>query len=1266
MKRSKVISLILCAALLLTGLSVGGDALMSVKQQEGTGSTETSSFFADGTKTAGSDTSAKDKTDYKETIHISTEEDLKKAADACTIDSYSKKKLFVLDNDITLTKGDLQFAIFGGTFDGGGHKIAHVAQTGEKSEAALFRRIEEGGIVRNLSVAGTLNISGTQSYTGGIAAINAGTISNCVFDGVLVGKYKVGGIAGQNEASGKIQDCVSSGTATANTYTAGIVGYNSGIVSNCTSSMNINTTYTDTVQSIDDFSNTIENIIQTGDLNSTENLSVITDTGGIAGFNEGQILFCENDGAVGYSHVGYNTGGIAGRSSGFVRDCTNRGPILGRKDVGGIVGQQEPYLAMEFSKDDLQDLDDQLLDLSDILDSALDETDSMSSSVSNSVSNMTGIAKDARNNIKTMTDTASDDIDSAASDYNNAVSQINDVSDSASDLSSQLSAYCDSLLNGLGNTGTAMNDFISAATLSEDEKNRLTNDYNSLQSGANDLKSTLAAISSILTDTSKTAAERMKELTPYLSLLSQQSQNLVNTINDFNNLLVTYGQSVESNLDPETQAKVAPALDNLAQASQSLAQTISTIAQNSSDLASLLQNLDSSADALTDSLSEISTSVRTLTSALSNFAQAVQASSLDEGEKQQLINDINAQIQNLKDMQNALSDLTKILEEVRNDSSKLPDKVAQIRSDLSKILTDFNTAQNSISGIASTLQGYADHVPDYENSDLKKSFDALNQAADNTPDVDGSIQEILQAFDGISFDFKGISSGVRSAGNNLYGDLDSLINEAASLNSSLSGQTSEVVGTLKKANDKIGEITDTLKKAYDNLMDSKDDAKDKIEDTSADIKDEDLENYTDGRTTGCTNAGKIEADNNVGGIVGTIGVEYDLDPEKDIESIGQDSTDFSFLARAIVDNCRNDEKVDAKNNYAGGTVGHMDIGLLSSDYNFAAIKGSDYVGGIVGYSTGTVRTSSAKCDLSGAKYVGGVAGYGVQITGSSSMVSILEGDQFTGAIAGDVKDVSKDDIRGNTFVSDSLNGINGISYKGLAEPVSYDKLTKKESSQAEFASLVLTFEADDETIAQVSVAYGGSVPDDEIPKVPAKAGFFGTWSRTDFSNITSDEVVTAKYERIMTLIPGDQTRANGITFLYAEGKYHDVDVLTLTRLSAEEDTETERWKVEVPDDGQETHTFRFLASDNSTSNTTLYLVDPDTGERTELTTDTMGDYLTFKVKGSEFILSADTGTKTGRALLAAGCATGGAAIVLLLLLILRKKKKAKAKAKKKA
>ncbi|MCR5102795.1 MAG: lipase chaperone, partial [Butyrivibrio sp.] len=112
------------------------------------------------------------------------------------------------------------------------------------------------------------------------------------------------------------------------------------------------------------------------------------DVGGIAGFSKGSILRCTNKGIIGYEHVGYNIGGIVGRQMGIVSYSTNEGNVYGRKDIGGIVGQMEPYLEPE----DLQTLPEAADTLHDLVDKTINDMDGSVDSISTDITDLTGYA----------------------------------------------------------------------------------------------------------------------------------------------------------------------------------------------------------------------------------------------------------------------------------------------------------------------------------------------------------------------------------------------------------------------------------------------------------------------------------------------------------------------------------------------------------------------------------------------------------------------------------------------------------------------------------------------------------------------------------------------------------------------------------------------------------------------------------------------------------------------------------------------------------
>ena len=56
----------------------------------------------------------------------------------------------------------------------------------------------------------------------------------------------------------------------------------------------------------------------------------------------------------------------------------------------------------------------------------------------------------------------------------------------------------------------------------------------------------------------------------------------------------------------------------------------------------------------------------------------------------------------------------------------------------------------------------------------------------------------------------------------------------------------------------------------------------------------------------------MEGDINVAGIVGSMAIEYDFDPEDDLTKVGDKSLDFRYLARAVMLDCINRERSPAR------------------------------------------------------------------------------------------------------------------------------------------------------------------------------------------------------------------------------------------------------------------------------------------------------------------------------------------------------------------
>lgn len=286
-------------------------------------------------------------------VHIGTADSLRSLAQKCRLDSYSRGITVVLDADIDLANEPFEpIGTFGGTFIGNGHTIYNFTPATDGTHQALFRYVQPTGMVRNLNVTGTVNPENIRTQVGGVVATNYGTVAACSFTGEVRGLEMVGGVVGENE--GLVLDCKCYGTVAGKRHTGGIVGYNTGYIKSCENFASVNITIETEGINIDDIDITDLSILP---VVTAKDENTVTDSGGVVGLSTGIVECCTNNGTVGYPHFGYNVGGIAGRHSGFISDSVNNGYICGRKDIGGIVGQMEPFMILTATDSLVKELD---------------------------------------------------------------------------------------------------------------------------------------------------------------------------------------------------------------------------------------------------------------------------------------------------------------------------------------------------------------------------------------------------------------------------------------------------------------------------------------------------------------------------------------------------------------------------------------------------------------------------------------------------------------------------------------------------------------------------------------------------------------------------------------------------------------------------------------------------------------------------------------------------------------------------------------------
>ena len=156
---------------------------------------------------------------------------------------------------------------------------------------------------------------------------------------------------------------------------------------------------------------------------------------------------------------------------------------------------------------------------------------------------------------------------------------------------------------------------------------------------------------------------------------------------------------------------------------------------------------------------------------------------------------------------------------------------------------------------------------------------------------------------------------VTSKGDDLDAALSQVLNSTSGLQESVSSSSDRLFGDFDAVNGQLKVITDLLHQQMEE--DKEKDAADSLKD----ISDEDSEESASGKINGSINSGDVFGDINVAGIVGSMSVEYDFDPEDDLTKEGTRSLNFQYKMLAVTAGCTNEGSISAKKDYAGGIVG---------------------------------------------------------------------------------------------------------------------------------------------------------------------------------------------------------------------------------------------------------------------------------------------------------------------------------------------------------
>ena len=918
---------------------------------------------------------------------------------------------------------------------------------------------------------------------------------------------------------------------------------------------------------------TVRDLKVTGNIDAAGTLNEI---GAIVGTNYGTISGCSFNGTISGEN---NVGGIAGTNegSGMIYNCKTEGFVEGDHYVGGIVGQNIGTISY--------------------------------------CSNTTGVninaseAVDSAEDLDSLTlPTASDDEDDDAPKKANTSTDVGGIC-----------GFSSGVIIGCTNWGTAsgrkdvggicgqMEPFITLDVESGSigamakELNTLHDLMDTLLNHTGAAASSLAATVGVLSD----SAARATESARYVA--ERTTDYVDNTVSTVNEVFIRINTA---------EKMLAPAITEFSTAAVSLDKAIDYFNKGFDYLDIVDEMTETDKTAFKDAAKDLSVSSDQLNAAMDYCAWLMKV--MDNAYGTGSYDLIASRPDNWQQMSD------------KYGYEYNPDNLGTYESQrdaLLKGMGDTAKAIGAISGDISTMtkiinlyyltEDSTGHTRlDYMSAAFKNAFDALKASSGNFSTGMSYLDQVTKYLaSNDPLDLPDISSDYRTAMEQMFDDLGSISAGLSRLSVETATYSTQIISDMKSVNDQFNVVMMRLCDILELAL-----SKDK-DDIIQDVSEEELSSTTDGKVYNCDNYGKIDGDVNVGGVAGTMDIEYDFDPESDSNVIKDSTLTAKYFTKCVLLDSKNYGNATSRKDCVGAVCGYADLGVISGceGYGTAESTAGDYVGGIVGQSQGSVRNSFAKCELTGRNYIGGIAGYGMNVSGCNTLVNLNGSGNCVGTIAGEIdKDGSAAD---NYFVHETEAGIDGISYAGKAEGMSYEAFMARDGIPAEFSSFAVTFTANGEVVKTITFAYGGSIDESQIPDCPTVEGNYGTWPEYDYSHLTFDLEVKAEYTAVSTVVAGDLYADNSRTpIVLAEGAFDPATDVHIT--SAEADGPTLRgnqklymkYNVEilndtVEDDTDNTVSLRVYAPDTGASYT-VYTYQNGTWASTSSSRD--GSYLVFK------------------------------------------------------
>lgn len=562
------------------------------------------------------------------------------------------------------------------------------------------------------------------------------------------------------------------------------------------------------------------------------------------------------------------------------------------------------------------------------------------------------------------------------------------------------------------------------------------------------------------------------------------------------------------------------------------------------------------------------------------------------------------------------------------ESEYLNDRVDDVQSSIDIINSTLNNMSSSMNNASSDVKSYTENIIDQYKELLDKLQDKLNGNNDNDEKIEDFVDDISKNIENstVADDIHGLADTV-----------DSEIRTIADSIERISAQIKNIGNTVTETMDVVT--------SDDNYIE--------------DISSADSAQNSDGVIAKSVNRGAVHGDINAGGIAGTMNVEYDVDPEYDLDITETTNVRLRSTVSDVVIYCINYGEVNSKKDCAGGIVGLQELGLVYGSEGYGTVKSEtgNYAGGIAGNSASAITDSYSLCNVESEDYTGGICGKGYTMQNCISIPAILGDGEAKGSLAGIIE--SDGEVSTNIFVNDIYGGIDDINYSGKADSASYEAVMAMENIPDGFHRVTLVFKADGNVIDTKNIAYNANLGVSELPSIPDKDGFYAQWPENIVSKpILQNTVVEAEYHVWIESVAGDIASQNDKPLFIAEGKFYDDNKITLSKCDTDNlsgDIEySYAWKMrgtDVKDKG--TKTCHFYIKNTLGSSEVWYRDNADSGW-VKADAKEHGSYMT-----AEIPYEADFAVihKESSNMIYYICGGAAACIIVLAVIIIKKRKK---------